>query len=185
MTMRSVYPTQRTYSEFVHRELSMAWLTLATVLSGRHRLEPDVLLSPFGCLEFGCGQGLNLLFNAAAHPQARFYGVDLNASHIAEATARAESLGLTNVSFAQADLSWWADGLPDRSPMRGWPERYEFVIAHGVASWVGEQVRQALIAAAGELLRPGGLFFCSYNTLPGWLARSTLQMLSQIGRAHV
>ncbi|KEF41339.1 MAG: hypothetical protein ER33_11870 [Cyanobium sp. CACIAM 14] len=39
-------------------------------------------------------------------------------------------------------------------------------------------MREGLVAAAAALLKPGGLFYCSYNTHPGWLARSTLQMLS-------
>lgn len=178
MDATPAYPTEKTYGAFLHRELSVSWLVLATLMGGRHRIDPGLIGSGFHYLDFGCGHGLNLLFNAAAHPEASFYGVDLNPTHIAGAQAKADALGLSNVHFALADLTAFAAGLPSSGPCRGWPESYDFVVAHGVASWVGGEVRKALIAAASELLRPGGIFYCSYNTYPGWLSRSTLQMLS-------
>lgn len=179
MDSKPAYPIDKTYGAFLHRELSVSWLMLATFLGGRHRLDPALIHTGFRYLDFGCGHGLNLLFNAAAHPQTHFYGLDLNPTHIAGANAKAEALGLGNVQFALADLTSFAEGLPSTGPCRGWPEAYDVVVAHGMASWVAPEVRQALIAAAGCLLRPGGIFYCSYNTYPGWLARSTLQMLSQ------
>ncbi len=178
MDPNPAYPTEKTYGAFLHRELSVSWLVLATLMGGRHRLDPGLLNRGFTYLDLGCGHGLNLLFNAAAHPQARFYGLDLNATHIAEATARAEALGLSNVHFSLADLTTFADGRPASGPCRDWPEAFDVVVSHGLASWVSPEVRRALVAAASSVLRPGGIFFCSYNTYPGWLARSPLKMLS-------
>jgi len=178
MDATPAYPTEKTYGAFLHRELSVSWLVLATLMGGRHRLDPGLLNGSFTYLDLGCGHGLNLLFNAAAHPAAQFYGVDLNPTHIAAAQTKAEALGLGNVHFALADLTTFAAGRPGTGPCRDWPEAYDFVVAHGLASWVSPEVRQALVAAAGALVRPGGLFYCSYNTYPGWLSRSTLQMLS-------
>ncbi|KAF0652417.1 SAM-dependent methyltransferase [Cyanobium sp. Copco_Reservoir_LC18] len=178
MDSTPAYPIEKTYGAFLHRELSVSWILLATLMGGRHRVDPGLIGSSFRYLDVGCGHGLNLLFNAAAHPEASFYGVDLNPSHIAGAHAKAEALGLGNVHFALADLTTFAEGLPSGGPCRGWPESYDFVVAHGVASWVGAEVRTGLITAASERLRPGGIFYCSYNTYPGWLSRSTLQMLS-------
>ncbi|MFM7675413.1 MAG: methyltransferase regulatory domain-containing protein [Synechococcus sp.] len=96
---------------------------------------------------------------------------------MAQATARARDLGLTNVTFAAADLRHFASGRPEHGPCRSWPAEFDLVIAHGVASWVGAHTREALVQAAGHCLVPGGLFYCSYNTYPGWLSRSPLQML--------
>ncbi|KEF41338.1 MAG: hypothetical protein ER33_11865 [Cyanobium sp. CACIAM 14] len=117
MELRPAYPTATPYGLFCHRELSLSWLRLTALLGGRHRLTPDGEGAGFSYLEFGCGYGLDLIFNAAAHPQARFFGVDLNPSHIAEATARARELGVTNVEFALADLMEFAAG-PPRRPLR-------------------------------------------------------------------
>jgi len=182
------YPHERLYGAFVHRELTVAWICQALLIGGQHRLDLGTGTSPdgsaasapgFHCLEFGCGQGFNLIFNAAAHPEGRFYGVDLNPSHVAAANAMAADLGLANVVFALADLCDFAAGRPERGPVAAWPELFDLVLAHGVAAWVSPEVRQALVAAAAALLRPGGVFQCSYNTYPGWLARSPLAMLSQ------
>ena len=180
MEPRSAYPTEKIYPAFAHRELSVSWIVLAALLGGRHRIEPGFLSSGFHYLEFGCGPGLNLLFNAVAHPEASFHGVDLNPTHIAEATARARDLGVEQRDLRAGGSECLRRGAPHRAapPVAGrrpttswWPMGWR-------AGWALE-VRQALVAAAGPLLRPGGLFFCSYNTYPGWLSRSTLQMLSQ------
>lgn len=180
------YPHQRLYVPYVHRELSVSWISQALLLSGQHRLdlgsgivEAGQFDPSFHCLEFGCGYGLNLILNAAAHPEGRFYGVDLNPSHVAQATALAADLGVVNVVFALADLCDFTAGRPDHGPAAAWPEGFHLVLAHGVAAWVSAEVRQALVAAAAALLRPGGVFQCSYNTYPGWLGRSPLAMLCQ------
>ncbi|MCT0224859.1 class I SAM-dependent methyltransferase [Synechococcus sp. CS-1328] len=170
------YRLDRLYGAFLHRELAVSWLALATLLGGRHRW--DLRQGRFTALEMGCGHGLNLLFNAAAHPEAQFFGIDFHPSHVALATTRARELGLGNVQFATADLREFAEGLPARGPCRHWPEAYDLVLAHGVASWVGADTRQALLEAASHCLQPGGLFYCSYNTYPGWLSRSPMQMLA-------
>ncbi len=120
MDSKPAYPIDKTYGAFIHRELSVSWLVLATLMGGRHRLDPGLVSTGFRYLDLGCGHGLNLLFNAAAHPQASFYGLDLNPTHIAGATAKAEALGLSNVQFALADLTTFAEGLPSTGPCRSW-----------------------------------------------------------------
>lgn len=183
MAEAEAYPHHRLYSPMAHRELSVAWIQQALLLGGRHRLDLGHAsrsdAPAFHCLEFGCGHGLNLILNAAAHPEGRFYGVDLNPSHVAGATAQAAQLGLGNIAFAVADLRSFAAGRPQRGPGADWPDQVDLVLAHGVAAWVSPEVRQALVAAAAALLRPGGVFLCSYNTYPGWLSQSPLVMLCQ------
>ncbi|MFN5163030.1 MAG: class I SAM-dependent methyltransferase, partial [Cyanobacteriota bacterium] len=160
------YRRDVTYLPTVHRELSVAWLRQALLLGGQH--QGDFGTGPFHWLEIGCGAGLNLIFNAAAHPEAHFYGIYLHPGHVAEAEALARQLDLANVSFAVADLTSFRQGRPPSGPARLWPEQFDAVVAHGVASWVGPETRQALLEAAAAVLRPGGVFFCSYNTYPGW-----------------
>lgn len=177
------YRLDRTYGAFVHRELAVNWLALAVQLAGRHQL--DLRDGNFSLLEFGCGQGLNLLFNAAAHPQARFFGVDLHAGHVAMAKRRAVELGLTNVSFAHTDLRVFTGFASGFGPCGDWPDQHDLVVAHGVASWVAAETRSALFQAAAQSLVPGGIFYCSYNTFPGWLSRSPFQMLAlELGLQH-
>ncbi|MBM5822917.1 MAG: hypothetical protein FJ082_10855 [Cyanobacteria bacterium K_Offshore_surface_m2_011] len=58
MDAAPAYTTEKTYGAFLHRELSVSWLVLATLMGGRHRLDPDqalTQLSQFG-KEFASGR---------------------------------------------------------------------------------------------------------------------------------
>ncbi|MDB5446627.1 MAG: hypothetical protein JWQ97_1944, partial [Phenylobacterium sp.] len=44
---------------------------------------------------------------------------------------------------------------------------FDYIIAHGVYSWVPGEVREALLALVRRSLAPEGLAFVSYNALPG------------------
>lgn len=55
-------------------------------------------------LEVGCGVGAQTVTLAKRSPDAQFTSIDLSADSIAEAKQRADSAGLTNVAFRQADI---------------------------------------------------------------------------------
>ncbi len=122
----------------------------------------------FDYLELGAGQGLTTVTLAAACPRARFVGVDLNPEHIAAANRAASSGEVHNVKFVQADFEELAE-----SPIG----TFDYVGAHGVLSWIGEQKRGALIDVVKRRLKTGGLFYASYNALPGWAAVEPLRRL--------
>ena len=125
-------------------------------LNGTAGPEPD---GAFCYCEIGCGMGRTLNVLAAANPQAEFLGIDLSEPHIVAARALAEAGRLPNSRFLEADISKLdrAD-LPD----------FDFVIVHGLYSWVASPVRQAIFDLVEHKLRPGGLFYLSYNALPDW-----------------
>ena len=108
-------------------------------------------------LEVGCSNGANLLPMAAALPDARFVGCDLSHHAIAEARRGAAELGLANVTLHERDLAMLAHA----------PDEYDYVIAHGVYSWVPPHVRDALFALAARRLSRNGVLFVSYNVYPG------------------
>jgi SAM-dependent methyltransferase len=116
-------------------------------------------------LELGCGVGGNLLPMAAALPGARFVGIDNAGVPIARARARAERLGLGNVSFHEV-------GIESYEPPA---EGFDYVIAHGVFSWVPEPVREALLALCARVLSGDGVAYVSYNALPGGHLRQMLR----------
>jgi methyltransferase-like protein len=116
-------------------------------------------------LELGCASGGNLVPMAWRLPEARFVGIDLSAPQIEDGLAMVRRLGLGNVELRAADiLALGAELGP-----------FDYIIAHGVYSWVPDPVRTHLLALAGQLLSPGGLFYVSYNTLPGWRMRGMLR----------
>src|SRR5436190_4520417 len=113
-------------------------------------------------LELGCGDGANLIPIAHTLPGCHAVGVDLAASAIDRASAMSQALGLTNVSFRQADLLALPEDL-------GGP--FDYIIAHGVYSWIPPSVRDALMAACSRLLAPDGVAYVSYNAYPGHHSR--------------
>jgi trans-aconitate methyltransferase len=116
-------------------------------------------------LELGCAAGGNIIPLAARLPHAHFVGVDIVRRHIEDARARVAQLGLANVSFEQADLTTLAgDGAP-----------FDYVICHGVFSWVPAAVQDAILRVCQSMLSPNGLAMISYNVLPGWHLRSIIR----------
>jgi predicted O-methyltransferase YrrM len=110
-------------------------------------------------LELGCSVGTNLLPMAAGAPQARFVGIDQSAVQIGIAEQRRAQLGLDNCRLVAGDL---------REIDEQWGT-FDYIICHGVYSWVPEAVRAAILRLCKERLSPRGVAYISYNVLPGWL----------------
>ena len=53
----------------------------------------------------------------------------------------------------------------------------DFIVAHGVYSWVGAAQRQSIRRLVRDSLKPGGLLYLSYNSLPGWAGEMPLRKL--------
>lgn len=116
-------------------------------------------------LELGCASGGNLIPMALASPDARFEGVDLSARQVAMGQARIEVLGLRNITVRQGDVA-------DPDLVSG---EFDYIVCHGLFSWVPRPVQDAVLALCGRHLAPGGIFYCSYNVLPGWRQRGVIR----------
>ena len=161
---RPEYATDVPYLRTFSNDLSPAVLRFVAALNG-FTAPPD---DDFDYLELGCGNGDTLLTLAAAYPDARFVGVDLNHAHTAFARDLAARGGLGNVRFFQGDFeALRAEDLP----------AFHYVACFGLLSWISPQKRAAAVALAGRALAPGGFFFASYNAMPGWAAVEPLRRL--------
>ena len=116
-------------------------------------------------LELGCAAGGNLIPLAAAYPNATFTGVDLSAVQIAAGSARIKALGLTNISLRQQSIAGLSAGHGV----------FDYIICHGVYSWVPRPVRDAILRVASENLSDTGVVYLSYNVYPGWRLRGVLR----------
>jgi Predicted methyltransferase regulatory domain/Methyltransferase domain len=116
-------------------------------------------------LELGCGDGGNLVPMALALPGASFVGVDAAPKAIARGQGLIDELGLQNVALE-------ARAIEDLSPT---PAGFDYVIAHGVYSWVPAEVRDRLLAVCREALVDAGVAYVSYNALPGGRLRQALR----------
>ena len=108
-------------------------------------------------LELGCGDAGNLVPMALAIPGGRFHGIDAAEGAIDRGRALVEALGLTNVTLAVGEIEELE--LPSES--------FDYVIAHGVYSWVGARVRDRLLELCRSVLSESGIAYVSYNVLPG------------------
>lgn len=116
-------------------------------------------------LEIACNEGANLIPMAYAIPGGEFVGFDLARLPIERGQTRVRELGLTNTRLFQGHLL-------DLGPKLG---EFDFIIAHGIYSWVSEPVRDRLLALCGELLAPHGVAFISYAAMPGGHLRNMLR----------
>lgn len=123
-------------------------------------------------LEVGCGVGGNLMPMAQAFPEGTFVGIDTSGVQIAEARRVASGAGLTNVRFDQIDLT----ALP---PDFG---EFDFIIAHGVYSWVPQTTRERLLDLLAAHLAPDGVAYVNYHVSPGWHVRQMFRdmILTQV-----
>ncbi|MER1968563.1 class I SAM-dependent methyltransferase [Castellaniella sp. GW247-6E4] len=111
-------------------------------------------------LELGCAGGGNVLPFALTHPGAQVVGVDLSPVQIAHGQGLIDTLGLKNLQLR-------AMSLTDITPDFG---QFDYIIAHGVFSWVPHEVREAMMRILRDNLAPDGVGYISYNTYPGWKA---------------
>ena len=120
----------------------------------------------FRALEIGCSNGANLLPLAYYHPESTFVGIDASTVLIEAAGRGAEAIELSNISFELMDIA-------DLDSVASEP--FDYIIAHGVYSWVNDRLREALLAYVGRGLSPNGIAYISYNAQPGWTFRGLVR----------
>ena len=147
------------------RELTPAWLDLVATLCG---FEPPARRGGFAWCELGCGQGVTAAVIAATHPSGDFHAVDAYAPHIEHARRLADNAGVTNLSLHATDFAAAAAlDLP----------RFDYIVAHGVYTWIDARSRADMRGFIERHLRPGGLVYVSYNAMPGWANDGPFQFL--------
>ncbi len=115
-------------------------------------------------LEIGCGAGANLLARAAGLPRSRCVGIDASEGEIARARDVAAGAGIENVTLRAIDAAG-ARGLG----------AFDYVIVHGVLSWVAPDVRRAILRLVSASLAEHGVAYASYNVHPGWHLRGAVR----------
>lgn len=116
-------------------------------------------------LELGCAQGGNLIPLAWRWPGSDCVGVELSRVQAEAGAAFVQALGLSNVRIVHGDLA----ALP------GDLGQFDYIIAHGVFSWVPPSVRQALFEVCRRHLSPHGIAYISFNVAAGWHALQPLR----------
>ncbi len=122
-------------------------------------------------LELGCASGGNLIPMAFHLPESEFVGVDLSGRQVKQALKTIDDLELTNIRIENSSIM-------DISESWG---TFDYIICHGVYSWVSEEVQNKILAISSRNLSPQGVSYVSYNTYPGWHLR---EMIRHMMRYH-
>jgi methyltransferase-like protein len=128
--------------------------TLATLLS----LTPAPV-DRCRVLELGCASGGNLIPMAYTLPASEFVGLDYSGQQIAAGQAVSSTLDLRNITFKQLDI---------RDIATHDLGEFDYIIVHGIFSWVPPDVQAAIFETCRCNLAPNGVAYISYNTYPGW-----------------
>jgi SAM-dependent methyltransferase len=110
-------------------------------------------------------------------PEATVVGVDASASAIARGRGLASAAELGNVELRAGDFGA-VESL-------AWLGPVDYVIAHGVYSWIPPAARAALLEVTRRALAPQGIAFVSYNAYPGSYLRDMTRDCSRCSTAPV
>lgn len=156
------------YSDMPYPETHPGLLAAMGTLHGLRPPRPDRCR----VLELGCALGTNLVGMAATLPESRFWGIDLSPRQIAAGQEIVAELGLGNIELRAQDISDFGAGA----------ERFDYILCHGVYSWVPEAVQDKILRIVRQHLQPHGIAYVSFNVLPGW---HLLGALRDLLRRHV
>ena len=122
-------------------------------------------------LELGCAGGGNVIPMAFNLPHSEFVGIDLSQQQVQDAQTSIAALGLRNIRIEHASIV---------DIDEGWGA-FDYIICHGVFSWVERTVQEKILAIASGNLSANGIVYVSYNTYPGWHMR---KMVRDMMRYH-
>ncbi|WP_156299427.1 class I SAM-dependent methyltransferase [Streptobacillus canis] len=109
-------------------------------------------------LEIGCSFGGNILPIALNFPETEVVGIDLSSVQINKGNEIIRKIGLTNIRLINQNILEYSNDLG----------KFDYIICHGVFSWVPEIVAEKILDVIKENLTENGVALISYNTYPGW-----------------
>jgi methyltransferase-like protein len=142
------------YMGRVHQQTHIEKLALTAKLF--HLEHADI--SNCRVLELGCGDGSNLLNMAYNLPNSTFVGIDGSEVQVQRGQVTAETSGIHNVELLAMDIMNIDETLG----------KFDYIICHGVFSWVSEPTRKKILDICRERMTPLGISYISYNAYPGW-----------------
>ena len=159
MTTNTNDVQQTIYSELGYKSMPFPYTTPATLeayaaLVGISAPNPKTAK----VLELGATYGGNIISQALFNPDATFVGIELSQEQVEKGNEVIANAGLTNVSLIQSDIASIGSEIGT----------FDYIIAHGVYSWVDDGVKDALLRLIDEHLAEDGIAYISYNTYPGW-----------------
>ena len=158
-TIENVKAVQKSYDEAPYKSKTFYYTQ-----PGRQQMVLKLLgfktpdLETARVLEIGCSFGGNIIPFALENPKADVVGIDLSSVQIEEGNRIIESLGLENIRLIHQNVLEFDKKLG----------KFDYIICHGVFSWVNEEVQRGILNVIKNHLTENGSAIVSYNTYPGW-----------------
>jgi len=118
-------------------------------------------------LELGCASGGNIIPMAYYFPSSEFLGIDLSKKQIDEGIEHVTHLNIKNITLRHQSILNFKNN----------DGKFDYIICHGVYSWVNDEVRDKILNICQKNLTKNGIAYISYNTLPGWNMVSSVRDL--------
>jgi methyltransferase-like protein len=94
---------------------------------------------------------------------------------VADGQAVVRELGLANVNIRPLSILEVGEDFGE----------FDYILAHGVYSWVPPEVQDKILDICRHNLAPTGVAYVSYNTLPGWHARGAIREMLWYHTGHL
>ncbi len=167
MTWSYGYTTNLHYTFGYYKELNPTLLKLVCLCAG---IVPQISENP-AYLELGFGQGVSVNIHAAAAASGTFWGTDFNPAQTLHARTLVQASG--------AELNLFNDSFEEFAARADLPD-FDFIVLHGIWSWISDGNRKTIVDIIRRKLRVGGLVYVSYNCLPGWGAAFPVRQLLKL-----
>ena len=159
------YFTCASYTHGYYREMCPAYIRFCLLAAGL--LPPPA--QDYAYCELAMGNGFSANIHAVSNP-GRFTGTDFNPEQAAFAAHLA--------ARGQSGLEVSDDSFEEFSE-RAHPG-YDYICLHGGWSWISARNRALVVEFARRHLKPGGVFYLSYNCYPGWAVAAPLRKLFKL-----
>lgn len=123
-------------------------------------------------LDIGCAVGGNIIPMAYGLPDSEFVGIDNSGRQIEIGRQNVAQFDQTNIRLEQVDIIDFPADLG----------QFDYIVAHGIYSWVPTEVRDSLLNLIRQHLAPQGIAYVSYNVYPGW---HMLSIVRDMMRYHI
>ena len=159
------YFTESTYTYGYYKDLSPAYQNFCLLINGF--VPPAESDEKSAHCELGYGQGLSINIHAAA-TQGKYFGTDFNPSHAAHANELCTA--------SKCGAKFFDDSFEEMLHRDDLPQ-FDSISLHGIWSWISEENQAHIVEFARKFLKPGGVFYNSYNCYPGWSPGAPLREL--------
>ncbi len=125
-------------------------------------------------LEIGCAGGNNIMSVASCYPKSTCVGIDYSRKQIEDGQKALAGSGIKNLTLKHMSVMDVDKAFGD----------FDYIIVHGVMSWVPAEVRAKIIEVCNTNLSPEGIAFVSYNVLPGWNSARSVRDIMLYHTSH-